>query len=375
MSLSKQQIAGFVGVGVFVVLAGGLGYMLWDAVSQRQGAEANLAEGQDSFRRYNEADVFPSQKSIAAVQSNKASYAAWQETASAFAARGDRSLPGETPPIFKQRLQSEVRRLAQLPGGVDGKISASTFLFGFDQYLGEGGVLPAEADVPRLAAQLDLITHVVELFAEAGVHDVRAIQRIEAAKKDAGADDDKPAKAKRKAKAKAKDAEEEDAPKTTCLEYAIEFSTRPAAFVSVLNALTADERFIVVKGFSFKETSDLILERIAAAEAAEAAKNSPNVGRRGRRRGGDAKPEEAKKVDRLVVDPESDAPIQVNMTLAVYDFGRAVAAKPAADAPAEDAAKDDAGRKPAFGEKPAAKGDGEKKQAAAEKPAAKKEEK
>lgn len=367
MSLSKQQIAGFVGVGVFVVLAGGLGYMLWDAISQRQNAEANLAGGQDSFRSYNEADVFPSLKSIAAVQSNKASYTAWQETACAFAARGDRSLPGETPPIFKQRLQSEVRRLAQLPGGVDGKISASTFLFGFDQYLGEGGVLPAEPDVPRLASQLDLIAHVVELFAEAGVHDVRAIQRIEAAKKDANADDEKPVKAKRK-KAKAKDAGDEDAPKTTCLEYAIEFSTRPAAFVSVLNALTADERFIVVKGFSFKETSDLILERIAAAEAVEAAKNSPNVGRRGRRRGGDAKPEEAKKVDRLVVDPESDAPIQVNMTLAVYDFGRAVAAQPAAEAPAEGA-----GEKPADGEKPAAKGDGEKKQAVAEKPAAKKE--
>lgn len=374
MSLSKQQIAGFVGVGVFVVLAGGLGYMLWDAVSQRQTAEENLAGGQDSFRRYNEADVFPSLKSIAAVHSNKASYAAWQETACAFAARGDRGLSGETASIFKQRLQSEVRRLAQLPGGVDGKISAQTFLFGFDQYLGEGGVLPAEADVPRLASQLDLISHVVELFAEAGVHDVRAIQRIEAAKKDAGADDEKPAKAKKKAKAKAKDAEDEDAPKTTCLEYAIEFSTRPAAFVSVLNALTADERFIVVKGFSFKETSDLILERIAAAEAAEAAKNSPNAGRRGRRRGGDAKPEEAKKVDRLVVDPESDAPIQVNMTLAVYDFGRAAAAQPAASEASAEAVKDGV-KKPADGEKPAVKGDGERKEAAAEKPAAKKEEK
>lgn len=361
MSLSKQQIAGFVGVGAFVVLAGGLGYMLWDAVSQRQAAEAALADGQGDFRRFNEAEVFPSKKSIVDVQSNKASYAAWQEAACAFAARGDRSLPSETPPIFKQRLQAEVRRLAQLPGGIDGKICASTFPFGFDQYLGEGGVLPSEADVPRLASQLDLISHVVEIFAKAGVHDVRAIQRIEAAKKDA-VDDERPVRANRKAKGKAKDAEDSDAPKTTCLEYAVEFSTRPAAFVTVLNALTADERFIVVKGFSFKETADLILERIAATEAAEAAKNSPNAGRRGRRRGAqaaDAKPEEAKKADRIVVDPESDAPIQVNMTLAVYDFGRAAAARPAsAETPVESASVE-----------------GEKKQPAAERPVAKKEEK
>ena len=34
--------------------------------------------------------------------------------------------------------------MAALAGGVEGKIAAPAFLFGFEQYLGEGGVLPQE---------------------------------------------------------------------------------------------------------------------------------------------------------------------------------------------------------------------------------------
>ena len=45
------------------------------------------------------------------------------------------------------------------------------------------------------------------------------------------------------------------------------------------------------------------------------------------------------KVDPLVVDPELDAPIQVNFILEVRDFGRAAKAEPAAAEAASDAAK------------------------------------
>lgn len=321
MSLSKQQIAGVAGAGIFLVLAGGLGYMLWDAAAQRTEAEDNLAAARETFERYNNASVFPSAKSIADVSSNKMSYATWQEQAVAFAAKGDRPVQNLTPAQFKERLQAEVRRMAKLPGGVEGAICAPTFLFGFDQYLGEGGVLPAEADVPRLMAQLDLIAHVVDLLADAGVHDVQSIERVAPPKPAAdGADADRP-----KRKAKKADVEEAEGPKTTCLDYKFAFSTRPAAFVAALNALAADSRFIVINDFSFKETADLISDRLAAAEALEASKNAPASASRRRRRGAAKADDEktAKTPDRLVVDPESDAPILVNLSLAVYDFGRA----------------------------------------------------
>ncbi len=332
MSLNKQQMIGAVGAGVFVLLAGGMGYMLWDAMSQRMEAEENLEMQMDTFRRYNSAAVFPSKKSIADVESNKVSYVSWQKMAMAMAARGDRSQAMETPPIFKQRLQSEVRRLADLPGGVDGKICAPTFLFGFEQYLGEGGVLPSQEEVGRLATQLDLIVHTVDMLAEAGILEVQSVQRVAPVKTEDG---EERQSSRKKGKKKAADSEEES--KTTCLDYAIDFTTRPSALVTALNRLTSDTRFITIKKFSFKQTADQIVDRLAAVEAAEASKNQPNAGTssRRRRRGAAAEEEKAeapKKVDRLVVDPELDAPILVSVVLSVYDFGHASAGEAAAEA-------------------------------------------
>ncbi|MGN0853560.1 MAG: hypothetical protein ACI4Q3_09320 [Kiritimatiellia bacterium] len=337
MSLSKQQLMGAVGAGLFVVLAGGMGYLLWDAMSRRMEAEEELADQMAVFQRYNAAAVFPSKKSIADIQSNQVSLAAWRQTALDLAARGDKVLNPETPSIFKQRLQAEVRRLAALPGGVEGKICAPAFSFGFEQYLGEGGVLPSPDEVGRLATQLDLIAHVADMFADAGVFEIKSIQRIAATK---APEEEPAAKPKKRVRKNAED--ENEASKTTCLEYAFEFAARPAALVTVLNRLTADTRFVVIRKFTFSAAADQIVDRLAAAEAIEAGKNAPaSATPRRRRRGAaadEAKPDAPKKVDRLVSDPEQDAPILVGMTLAVYDFGRGTAAAAkAADAGDEGA--------------------------------------
>ena len=339
MSLSKQQTIGAVGGGVFLVFAGVLGWMLFSAWSERGEAEERLEDETSAFRRYNDAAVFPSKGSIASVKSNETSYAAWYASAVELAARGDKLTPVETPPIFKQRLQSEVRRMAALPGGANGHISSETFLFGFEQYLGEGGVLPQSADVPRLANQLDAITSVVDMCAEAGVLEIKSVQRIEPPKEDA--DEDRP---KKKGKGKAK-AAEADGPQQTCLDYVFEVSTRPAAFVSLLNAVTANTRFMVVKNLSFKDSADAIVDKITAIETAAAQKSRPaSSGRRRRGLAAAEQPAEEQqkglsKDDRIVVDPELDAPILVKFNLSVYDFGRASAPAAAAEASTEQPAE------------------------------------
>lgn len=336
MSLSKQQTIGAVGGGVFLVLAGALGWMLYSSWSEKGEAEERLEEETSSYRRYNESAVFPSKGSIASVKSNETSYAEWFEGAVALAARGDRLTPVETPPIFKQRLQSEVRRMVALPGGANGHIAAEAFLFGFEQYLGEGGVLPQSADVPRLANQLDAIATVVDMCAKAGVLEIKSVQRVEPSKDDDEGQD-------RGKKKKGKKAAGADELKQTCLDYAFEVSTRPAAFVSLLNALTSTERFFVVKNLSFRESADMIVNKITAVETAANQKNRTTATSSRRRRGPAVAAPEAdtaqpglSKDDRIVVDPELDAPILVKFNLSVYDFGRAAAPEAApAEAPAE----------------------------------------
>ena len=337
MSLSKQQKLGVIGAGVFVLCAGGLGFGAYLAWSGRCEAEEELEAAVGGFRSHYEAAVFPSKRSLDSVLSNKVSYTDWHASALALAARGDRKFPVELPPIFKQRLQREVRRMAALAGGVEGKIAAPAFLFGFEQYLGEGGVLPQEQDVPRLTVQLDTITQVVDMFAEVGVLEVKAIRRIE--QKAAAEEEDDGAR--RPAKAKKGAGKEADAPQETCLAYAFEFTARPAALVSVLNRLTSCPRFMTVKNLSFRETADVIVEHLNAVENAKNQKASGRgaTGRRGRR--GAAAAESAAQgaaeaaVNPLVVDPELDAPIQVNFTLEVRDFGRGAAAPSAEDAATE----------------------------------------
>ena len=337
MSLSKQQKLGVIGAGVFVLCAGGLGFGAYLAWSGRCEAEEELEVAVGGFRSHYEAAVFPSKRSLDSVLSNKVSYTDWHASALALAARGDRKFPVELPPIFKQRLQREVRRMAALAGGVEGKIAAPAFLFGFEQYLGEGGVLPQEQDVPRLAVQLDTITQVVDMFAEVGVLEVKAIRRIE--QKAAAEEEDDGAR--RPAKTKKGAGKEADAPQETCLAYAFEFTARPAALVAVLNRLTSCPRFMTVKNLSFRETADVIVEHLNAVENAKNQKASGRgaTGRRGRR--GAAAAESAAQgaaeaaVNPLVVDPELDAPIQVNFTLEVRDFGRGAAAPSAEDAATE----------------------------------------
>ena len=337
MSLSKQQKLGVIGAGVFVLCAGGLGFGAYLAWSGRCEAEEELEAAVGGFRSHYEAAVFPSKRSLDSVLSNKVSYTDWHKSALALAARGDRKFPVELPPIFKQRLQREVRRMAALAGGVEGKIAAPAFLFGFEQYLGEGGVLPQEQDVPRLTVQLDTITQVVDMFAEVGVLEVKAIRRIE--QKAASEEEDDGAR--RPAKTKKGAGKEADAPQETCLAYAFEFTARPAALVAVLNRLTSCPRFMTVKNLSFRETADVIVEHLNAVENAKNQKASGRgaTGRRGRR--GAAAAESAAQgaaeaaVNPLVVDPELDAPIQVNFTLEVRDFGRGAAAPSAEDAATE----------------------------------------
>lgn len=337
MSLSKQQMLGAIGAGVFVLCAGGLGfgvYMAWDG---RCEAEEELESVSGKFKGHYSAPVFPSKVSLDSVKSNLTSYTAWYETAAALAARGDRRFADETPPIFKQRLQGEVRRMLALEGGVEGRIADPGFLFGFEQYLGEGGVLPKSEDVPRLAVQLDTIATVVDIFAEAGILELKAVKRIE---EKAKSDEDEEPRAKRGKKG----ADEGEAPQETCLKYAFEFTTRPAALVASLNRLTSIDRFMTVKNLSFRQTADVIVEHLNAAENAETQKASGKAGSGGRRgrRGAAAETSRAGagEVDPLVVDPELDAPILVSFTLEVRDFGRAKPTAPSAEEkPAEEAAE------------------------------------
>lgn len=280
-------------LGVWVIFAAGLGYIAFDASSMRTEAEEKLESENDAFRRFNDAPIFPSAASIASVKSNEVTWGAWYDAAFSLAQRGDRDLPDESPSVFKQRLQSTVRRLQSLPGETDGKLSAPTFFFGFDKYLGETDALPLKDEVPMLAAQLDFIEGFAEDLAVSGVKEVKALVRH----------DPKP-----------------DGECARHLDYTVTFATRPAGLVKVANAIAASQRFVSVSSFSFREIGDKITPRLSSDGKKDAAQGRSRRGRGRAVQAEEPKVDESRKENRLVTDPAVNAEFDVTMTLKVYDF-------------------------------------------------------
>ena len=133
---------------------------------------------------------------------------------------------------------------------------------------------------------------------------------------------------RQKPKKGANDASE---PSETSLEYAFALRARPTALVKMLNILSADSCFMIVKDFSFRkpDASDMILSSMSAKDSDETKSSASSSGRRRRRLGAAVEQpklgeeDSSQKRSRLVVDPELDAPFDVTFTLAVYDFGLA----------------------------------------------------
>lgn len=315
--------------GVFVVGFGVLGWLLWDKVSFADQVAQELSDEESKYEGFRMSKVFPCKASLESIETNKQHYVEWFDASMKAASKADALPSQETPAAFKQRLTSAVGKMKSLDGGLDGRIASQTFLFGFDQYLGENPTMPSDKDVPRLAAELDTIVHLVNLLSEAGIVEVKNITRMNNAPVNAEAEAS--SGRRRQQKKKIQDA---DGPKTTVLKYALEFTTRPAGLVEAINMFSSDDKFITITDFALRATTDTITEKFSASDSAKAIQTA-GAGRRRRGRGAAAslsfaasvenkESEPNKAMHRLVVDPESDAPIHVTMTLTVTDFGRPV---------------------------------------------------
>ncbi len=352
MSLNRNQMTLCVIGGVFAVGAAVLGWFLWSAISESNEALDERDNSMSAIDSFYSAKVFPSAESLEAVKANTAEISEWRENAKLVASRGDKSFAETTAPSFKQFLQSEQVRLSALPGMVDGKICAAGFAFGFDKYLGQNPTMPEKADLPKLQRQLDFIAEAVELFSDSGVAEVKAVKRDDspAAAVEEEAPAPRPAKKGKKGKAEIVD----EGPLATSLEYSFQLLASPLALVTVVNKLNSEFRFTVVTELNFTSSRDLISESFAARDKAESDAKSNQGARSSRRRrsrpdaAAFAEEETAKTTGGLVIDPEIDAPLTVDITVKVFDFGEGVAVAepvPAAapeGAPAGEAAAADA---------------------------------
>ena len=335
MNKTKMILAGTGGAIGLVVLA--LGFLVWQAFSAKtaaiegddeegvEGLETVLSRAQSLSRK----SVYPCEASVKAIEANQKAVDDWCKEGLSLAARGDRICEKTTAPKFKTFLIADAKRLAALPGAVNGKLVRRDFAFGpFKDYITEGK-MPSETELVELQRKWDDVALITELFATNGVAELVDVGFANVNKEEGAGKREQGRGNREQGRGKKKAAEAKNLPhEPRSFSYVFTFTVRPAAFISVLNGLEACERFIVVDDFSFCRPGDVIAEALGVDEKKpeEAQASGGRRGRRVRRGGGEptaaapAEKEAAASKNGIVTDPVLDAPMVVTMNVTVHDF-------------------------------------------------------
>ncbi len=324
--MSKPKIILIAIGGVIAVATVVLAVLIWMQFSGRSEQVEELAMVRSDAERLVRLPIYPGIAGVTAFESNRTNFATWTADARALAARGDKAFERTTSPAFKTFLVEEARRLSELPGAVEGKLVKPDFAFGFSEYI-SGGVMPKEADLPRLQREWYDVTTVIEALAVTGVTEIAEVTML-GQQKTEEEDTSKARKNKRKAKAKV-DAAASVAPNVT--RFSVVFKAQAQGIVNAVNALAASSRFIVVDELNFLHETD----ELQAALDGDKKEEGSSSRRSSRRRRNSSAAEssqasfgaspadgEASQTNavRIVSDPAKVKPFKVSMTFSVYDF-------------------------------------------------------
>lgn len=319
MSKTKMILAALGGTIVLVSLA--LGVLIWNEASERAEKVEDLDSSISTAEGLMRKPVYPGPRSVKALESNRVEYASWSAAARELAARGDRAFEKTTAPAFKSFLVEDAHRLADLPGGVDGKLVKPGFAFGFSSYITEDK-MPEDAILADLQREWYDISTVVEALAVTGVVEIAEVSRQEKAAAPAEQDENASRKNRKRRSAEPSGGSAAETPSVST--FTVVFRAKPQGLVNAVNAIVSSKRFIVVDAMSFAREQDSLAELLGG----ETKKEGSSARRSGRRRSrvseGFAETAADKKdgppPNGVVTDPAKAPLLKVSMMFSVYDF-------------------------------------------------------
>ena len=294
--MKRKQIA-MVGLGVAMV--GVLirsGYVLASALSHTEDVARTRDNKRAELGRIYSEPVFPSTAHVTMIHDDTRALSSWNTD---FIKTQRAILQVETnlsPSQFKiQVLQPAIRELAKTQTDGGARVVAADFAFGFDAYI-PGDRMPAVADIPRLAVQLELTRRLCrEMFAA----NVIVLTKIQHAVP--GHVTPKPPTHGKPAQLAAAAAATQPTavPETTGRHpFVLEFTARKGAMLAVLNRLASCDLFVTVKDINVRK---------AGSDVKPPPENWMEMG-------------DVHHQQRVVSGPELDAPLLVRMTLDVEIF-------------------------------------------------------
>ncbi|MBM4164062.1 MAG: hypothetical protein FJ222_06445 [Lentisphaerae bacterium] len=298
--MKRKQIA-MVGLGV--AMAGvliGSGCVLASALSHTEDVARTRDNKRAELGRIYSEPVFPSTAHVTMIHDDTRALSSWNTD---FIKTQRAILQVETnlsPSQFKiQVLQPAIRELAKTQTDGGARVVAADFAFGFDAYI-PGDRMPAVADIPRLAVQLELTRRLCrEMFAA----NVIVLTKIQHAVSDR-ATPETPAHASRATRLGAvaprpmADLDRNPPTLTGRHPFILEFTARKGAMLAVLNRLASCDLFVTVRDIDVRK---------AGSDVKAPPENWMEMG-------------DAHHQQRVVSGPELDAPLLVRMTLDVEIF-------------------------------------------------------
>lgn len=258
---------------------------------------------------------YPCNENIEQVKEDEVAIVAWLDNATNELQKGAVRVEQQTPAVFKQSLQAKVRNLSAHKGSIKGRVVAPDFKFGFDKYLSEDS-LPKPEHVERLSGQLAIIDALCNTLYEAGILSLEKVEReLFDTDDEPGGGRDEPVTRRRRASARQPAAQaavvqQRDDGVFPRQNFKFEFQAEPAAFVDVLNRLSAAELFVVVNSVQFSKVKDLLAERETARKSRK--EDPAKAEGAGLAKGGQP--------ERIVTDPAIEPPVRVKLDLDVYSF-------------------------------------------------------
>ena len=313
MNKTKIILSAIGGVVLVAVLA--MAVLTWMSLSAktaaREGDEESGSDGLDTVmersRTLSAKKPYPCAASVKQIVSNREEVVAWKESALKLASRGDRPVAATTPAAFKEFIVRDAKRVAALPSA-SGTFVTEDFDFGpFKDYI-SGGKMPAESELAALQRKWDDVALVAETLSGCGINRLVGVGFKEAAPAPEANENSNRRGGRRKkaAQKKAVAAEQPAASGQAAYTYDIGFLAKPAALVKSINALSTSERFIVVEDFAFVRPSDIVGLALSGEDKKDAASG--------------AKDEKEAAKGGIVTDPVLDPPLEVKLTVSVYDF-------------------------------------------------------
>lgn len=321
MNKNKMIMAAIGGIALAAVLV-----FVFLAMNARSAAAETRGDIRDELRDEQEmleAETAPTQESVDRLAANAKEIRAWRAKTLELLSAGDVVVDkSASATAFKAIMIDDARALSKLPGGVEGRIVAENFDFGFKSFINEPNI-PTDAELPTLKRQWAEVKSMVETLASCGVVGIREI--IVAAV---------PKASEAKRPGKGRNAAEPAKPPYEELGYTVRFAARPAAVAKALNAFTASRHLMFVQEMALEREQDMLREMLGGGKKEEA-----GGGRRRRRRQqveektAEGEGEEVARKG-LVTDPQVESPILVTLKVKTIDFGTngtgAAAEKPAA---------------------------------------------